>query len=91
PAPLLFVHGTADPIVPLAVGRAAYDRAPGPAAFVSVLDQGHGEYLIPGKPGFEQVFATMTDFLRWTLYGDREARDRLRTDAQSPLTRYESR
>ncbi|MER7440655.1 alpha/beta hydrolase [Micromonospora avicenniae] len=91
PAPLLFVHGTADPIVPLAVGRAAYDRAPGPAAFVSVLGQGHGEYLIPGEPGFEQVFATMTDFLRWTLYGDREAGERLRTDARSPLTRYESR
>ncbi|MEU4676806.1 alpha/beta hydrolase [Micromonospora sp. NPDC023737] len=91
PAPLLFVHGTADPIVPLKVGRAAYDRAPGPAAFVSVLGQGHGEYLIPGKPGFEQVFATMADFLRWTLYGDRQARDRLGTDARSPLTRYESR
>ncbi|MEV6368304.1 alpha/beta hydrolase [Micromonospora musae] len=92
PAPLLFVHGTADPIVPLAVGRAAYHRAPGPAGFVSVLGQGHGEYLIPGKPAFEQVFATITDFLRWTLYGDRAARDRLPADANSPpLTRYESR
>ena len=28
PAPLLFVHGTADPVVPVTVGRAAYARDP---------------------------------------------------------------
>ncbi|MFC0503235.1 alpha/beta hydrolase [Micromonospora costi] len=91
PAPLLFVHGTADPVVPLSVGRAAYQRAPGPKAFLSMLGQGHGEYLTPGRPGFAQVLATTTDFLRWTLYGDQEAAHRLPTDAISPtLTHYES-
>ncbi|MGK5674908.1 alpha/beta hydrolase family protein [Micromonospora sp. URMC 106] len=91
-APLLFVHGTADPIVPASVGRAAYHRTTGPAAFLSLLGQGHGEYLTPGRPGFEQVVATTTDFLRWTLYGDPAAGRRLPGDARSPgVTAYETR
>ncbi|WP_406041246.1 alpha/beta hydrolase [Micromonospora sp. NBC_00898] len=61
PAPLLFVHGGADPIVPESVGRAAYARATGPAAFLSLPGQGHGEYLAPDHPGFPQVLATTTD------------------------------
>ncbi|WP_425413105.1 alpha/beta hydrolase family protein [Micromonospora citrea] len=91
-APLLFVHGTADPIVPASVGRAAYRRTGGPAAFLSLLGQGHGEYLTPGRPGFDQVLATTTDFLRWTLYGDPAAGRRLPGDARSPgVTVYETR
>ncbi|WP_446216733.1 alpha/beta hydrolase family protein [Micromonospora sp. IBHARD004] len=84
PAPLLFVHGGADPIVPESVGRAAYARATGPAAFLSLPGQGHGEYLSPGQPGFAQVLATTTDFLRWTLYDDPTALHRLPTDAHHP-------
>ncbi|MFF0721119.1 alpha/beta hydrolase family protein [Micromonospora sp. NPDC003816] len=76
-APILFVHGTADAVVPLSVGRAAYGRTPGPASFLSLLGQGHGEYLVPGRPGFAQVLGATTDFLRWTLYGDQEAGRRL--------------
>ncbi|MGW4499410.1 alpha/beta hydrolase family protein [Micromonospora sp. NPDC004336] len=92
PAPLLFVHGTADPIVPASVGRAAYHRTGGPAAFLSLLGQGHGEYLTPGRPGFDQVLATTTDFLRWALYGDPAAGRRLPGDARSPgVTVYETR
>ncbi|MFE9205763.1 alpha/beta hydrolase [Micromonospora sp. NPDC007230] len=83
-APLLFVHGAADPIVPESVGRAAYARAVGPAAFLSLRGQGHGEYLIPGNLGFPQVLATTIDFLRWTLYDDRAALRRLPTDARLP-------
>ncbi|WP_189195639.1 alpha/beta hydrolase [Micromonospora fulviviridis] len=83
-APLLFVHGGADPIVPESVGQAAYARSLGPAAFLCLPGQGHGEYLTPGRPGFAQVLATTTDFLRWTLYDDRRARDRLPVDARLP-------
>ncbi|MET0417015.1 MAG: alpha/beta hydrolase, partial [Actinoplanes sp.] len=90
-APLLFVHGTADPVVPVTVGRAAYGRTPGPAAFLSLPGQGHGEYLTPGNPGFTAVLATTTDFLRWTLYGDRAAGARLPTDARTPVSRFETR
>ncbi|MFJ6165523.1 alpha/beta hydrolase family protein [Micromonospora orduensis] len=91
-APVLFVHGTADPVVPVTVGRAAYARTRGPAAFLSLLGQDHGAYLTPGHPGFAPVLATTTDFLRWTLYGDRVAGARLPADAHSPaLTGYEFR
>ncbi|QGN47045.1 alpha/beta hydrolase family protein [Micromonospora sp. WMMD558] len=91
-APLLFVHGTADRVVPLRVGRAAYDRASGPAAFLSLLGQGHGEYLGPGRRGFDQVLAATTEFLRWTLYGDPAARRRLTGAALSPgVTAFEHR
>lgn len=83
-APMLFVHGTADPVVPVSVGRAAFARATGPAAFLSVSGQGHGEYLTPGRAGFDPVLATTTDFLRWTLYDDRAAGSRLAADARVP-------
>ncbi|MFD4206456.1 alpha/beta hydrolase [Micromonospora tulbaghiae] len=91
-APMLFVHGSADRIVPEPIGRAAYARCLGPAAFLSLTGQGHGEYLTPGRPGFAQVLATTTDFLRWTLYADRAALRRLPTDATAPdLTTYTTR
>ncbi|WP_199523955.1 poly(ethylene terephthalate) hydrolase family protein [Micromonospora craterilacus] len=92
PAPILFVHGTADSVIPVSVGRAAYRRTPGPACFLSLLGQGHGEYLAPGRPGFAQVLGATTDFLRWTLYGDLEAARRLPTRAQlSGVTTFETR
>ncbi|MEW2472962.1 alpha/beta hydrolase family protein [Micromonospora gifhornensis] len=92
PAPMLFVHGTADPVVPLSVGRAAYRRTTGPSTFLSLLGQGHGEYLIPGRPGFTQVLGATTDFLRWTLYGDQQAARRLPTHAHPPnITTLETR
>ncbi|MGC4744459.1 alpha/beta hydrolase family protein [Micromonospora sp. DT201] len=90
-APVLFVHGTADAVVPVTVGQAAYGRTRGPAAFLSLLGQDHGAYLTPGDPGFAPVLATTTDFLRWTLYGDQTAGARLPADARTPMTSYESR
>ncbi|MGC5384249.1 alpha/beta hydrolase family protein [Micromonospora chalcea] len=87
-APMLFVHGSADRIVPESIGRAAYARCLGPAAFLSLRGQGHGEYLTPGRAGFPQVLATTTDFLRWTLYADRAALRRLPADATAPGTTF---
>ncbi|WP_422743611.1 alpha/beta hydrolase family protein [Micromonospora sp. WMMD754] len=91
-APMLFVHGGADRVVPESIGRAAYARCLGPAAFLSLPGQGHGEYLNPNRPGFPQVLATTTDFLRWTLYADRAALRRLPADATAPaLTTFTTR
>ncbi|MEU4662018.1 alpha/beta hydrolase [Micromonospora chalcea] len=87
-APMLFVHGSADRIVPESIGRAAYARCLGPAAFLSLRGQGHGEYLTPGRAGFPQVLATTTDFLLWTLYADRAALRRLPADATAPGTTF---
>ena len=79
-APILFVHGDADPTVSYATGRAAYDRVPWPKAFLTLIRQGHGAYLGPGMAGFDQTVRTTVDFLRWTLKGDAEARGRIRQD-----------
>ncbi|WP_320067487.1 alpha/beta hydrolase family protein [Micromonospora sp. RTGN7] len=90
-APVLFVHGDADPVVPVTVGRAAYARTPGPAAFLTVTAGDHGAYLTPGRPGFPEVLAATTDFLRWTLYGDPTTLHRLPPAAPSPHTTWLSR
>ncbi|MFF5073653.1 alpha/beta hydrolase family protein [Micromonospora olivasterospora] len=84
-APLLFVHGDADPVVPAGVGRAAYDRTPGPAVFLALPGRGHGEYLAPGDPDFPRVLAATTDFLRWALYADGAALRRLPPDRKGPF------
>jgi dienelactone hydrolase len=89
--PVLFVHGDADQTVPYQNGRAAYDALPWPKAFLTVEGGDHGRYLAAGGRGFDQLIATTTDFLRWTLYGDGAAKDRLGRDAPAPgVTRWES-
>ncbi|MEV7230440.1 chlorophyllase [Polymorphospora sp. NPDC051019] len=77
-APQLFVHGELDEVVSYASGKAAYDQVPWPKAMLSLPDGDHGRSLLrTGDPAFEVVVETTTDFLRWTLYGDPDARHRL--------------
>jgi predicted dienelactone hydrolase len=84
PAPILFVHGDADRTVPYSRGRSAYADLAWPKAFLTMHGQGHGEFLDAKRPGFPAAMATMLDFLRWNLYGDTAARDRLAADGSSP-------
>lgn len=77
-APLLFVHGRQDPTVAYADGRAAYDAAPWPKAFLTVTEGGH---VASGRE-LDVIAATTTDFWRWSLYGDRSAKGRLGADAK---------
>ncbi|MCX8072117.1 MAG: alpha/beta fold hydrolase [Candidatus Binatia bacterium] len=44
-APNLFIHGTADNVVPIAVGRGLYATARPPRAFIGVLGAGHSDLL----------------------------------------------
>jgi dienelactone hydrolase len=91
-AAVLFVHGDDDRVVPVETGLAAYARVTWPAAFLTLLGQGHGGYLTPGAPGFDQVLAATLDLLRWRLYGDTAARDRLPADgAADGIARLTSR
>ncbi|MCA2213437.1 alpha/beta hydrolase family protein [Jidongwangia harbinensis] len=76
-ATMLFLHGDADPVVPIARGRAAFGRVPWPKSFVRLPGASHGHFLLPGKRGYPQVIALVTDFLRWTLTGDQRAGRRL--------------
>jgi fermentation-respiration switch protein FrsA (DUF1100 family) len=88
--PVLFAHGDADETVPYDIGRRAYQTVPWPKAFLTLVGRGHLEYLAPGRGGFDQLLATTTDFLRWSLYGDAAAGGRLAADAAGGSTRWES-
>lgn len=91
-AKMLFVHGAADGTVPISRSRAAFNQVPWPKAFLTVNRGDHGGYLAPGRRAFDQITSTTTDFLRWTLYGDLDARRRLPADATSPgTTEFDSR
>jgi dienelactone hydrolase len=91
PAPVLFMHGDADPTVPYSSGRAAYNALSWPKAFQTLIGGDHNSYLFAGGRGFDQVAATTTDFLRRTLYGDTAAQGRLAADATAAgVSRWES-
>jgi dienelactone hydrolase len=77
PATMLFLQGTADPIVPEALSRVAYDRVPWSKAYLLLRRNSHATYLQPGQIGYDLMESTVIDFLRWTLQGDRAARARL--------------
>ncbi|GAA1841405.1 hypothetical protein GCM10009687_03420 [Asanoa iriomotensis] len=74
PAAMLFIHGDADPTVPYSTGRAVYARVPWDKGFLTLHGLNHGSYLSPGRPGFNEVMTSTTDFLRWRLDGDNHAR-----------------
>ncbi|HEY0532981.1 MAG TPA: prolyl oligopeptidase family serine peptidase [Actinoplanes sp.] len=77
PATMLFLQGTADPIVPAARSRVAFDRVPWPKAYLLLRHNSHATYLQPGQTGYDLMESTVIDFLRWTLDGDQAARARL--------------
>ena len=83
--PTLFVHGTADDVLPIAGGRAAYDAATGAKAFVQLPGATHSApYDDPSDQYSATVRTVTTDFLRWTLGGDAQALADLRADAVVP-------
>jgi dienelactone hydrolase len=85
PAPLLFIHGDADPLVNIELGRAAYARVPWPKGFLTLPGSAHiPPYLGGDSPAAETVTAASTDFLKWTLLGDSSALTALRRDATKP-------
>ncbi len=55
-APLLVLHGDADDIVPLDIGRRLYDAANEPKRFYTIEGAGHNDtYLVGGEPYFEEL------------------------------------
>ena len=77
PAPILFVHGQLDKTVPYKDGMAAFNAVPWPKAMMNVTKGGH----VAITKEFRPVITTTTDFLRYALYGDPDAKDRLKADA----------
>jgi pimeloyl-ACP methyl ester carboxylesterase len=74
PARMLFVHADNDATIPIADGRAAYDRVPWPGKRFEVLrGAGHAAYMLPDRPGYADMDRLVTDFLLHTLGGDQQA------------------
>ncbi|WP_211116756.1 alpha/beta hydrolase family protein [Glycomyces buryatensis] len=79
-AKVLFVHGDQDSICDYDLARQAHAELPAPKAFMTHTGQGHDEFIWNG-PTYNQTVATSLDWMRWSLYGDTDARDRLASDA----------
>lgn len=64
-APLLFLHGDRDRVVPLRAGRDAFASAPFPAKqFVTLRGARHGEFLRPGNSRYKQASSRILAFLQ---------------------------
>jgi fermentation-respiration switch protein FrsA (DUF1100 family) len=79
-AKVLFVHGDQDTLTHYDLARQAYSELPAPKAFMTHTGQGHHEFIWNGTT-YPQTIATSLDWMRWSLYGDAAARDRLSSDA----------
>lgn len=81
-APQLFVHGQLDEVVSYRAGKAAYDRVPWPKAMLTLPDGDHGGALLGSdEQALDVVTDTTIEFLRWALYGDPQALQRLPSQA----------
>ncbi len=63
-APLLFLHGDRDRVVPIEAGVQAYASAPAPKQFVTVGGARHGEFLNPGDGRYPRVSGRILAFLQ---------------------------
>ncbi|MDX2675064.1 poly(ethylene terephthalate) hydrolase family protein [Streptomyces sp. NY05-11A] len=84
-AKVLFTHGDRDGTCPISSARQAYRELPVAKAFRTFRGAGHSNHF-----GDYRAVDTFVDWMRWSLYGDTAARDRLRADATSSTTTWES-
>jgi len=83
PVPLFFVHGDADEVVSYASGKAVFDTLKWPKALLTLPGGNHSApYQRESSPEFKAVSASSLDFLRYTLYGDPDAKARMADDAK---------
>jgi hypothetical protein len=68
-----------------------------PKAFLTEIGGTHDDYVFLSGPcaptcgrGYSQALATSIDWMRYALYGDMAARDRLPSDAASSITSFTS-
>jgi dienelactone hydrolase len=69
PARMLFLQGTADPVVPMAKSRDAYVRVPWPKSYLVMQGVSHANYLRPGQMGYRLMDPAVLRFLTQTLNG----------------------
>jgi fermentation-respiration switch protein FrsA (DUF1100 family) len=79
--PLLLVHGNADGTVPYGSSVTVYGQAPGPKAFLTLLNAPHTPFF---APWLDPTVRTVLDFLDGYLKHDHEALERLARDGNVP-------
>lgn len=84
-AKVLFMHGDKDTTCPISSARTAYKKLPAAKAFLTFRGASHTSYF-----GDARTRTTFVDWMRWSLYGDTAARDRLSADATSSKTAWEA-
>ena len=62
-SPLLIVHGTADEVIPFAMGRELYDAAPQPKTFAPVRGAGHNDLGTAAAGAYWEAVAGFLSFL----------------------------
>lgn len=73
PAGMFFVHGVKDDTVAYAAGHTVFEAVPWSRAMLTITDGGHE--IASGS--IAAVTTSTTEFLRWSLYGDDDARRRI--------------
>jgi len=85
--PMMFVHGTADPVVPYESSVDAFNLANGPKALVSVIGGGHDDTVGTSGKWFAGIVRVTTDFFNAYVKGDHAAANGINDDAVAGLTR----
>ncbi|MFC0623382.1 alpha/beta hydrolase family protein [Kribbella deserti] len=83
-AKVLFIHGDRDSTCPYSSARQAYRELPAPKAFLTFHGGTHTSFFSDSR-----ARNTFVDWMRWGLYDDTTARDRLSADASSSTTTWE--
>jgi fermentation-respiration switch protein FrsA (DUF1100 family) len=84
-AKVLFIHGDRDPVCAYSSARQAYSELPRPKAFLTFRGGTHTSYYRDSH-----ARNTFVDWMRWGMYADTAARDRLPSDASSSGTIWET-
>jgi hypothetical protein len=78
------VHGDQDPTCAYDEARQAYEELPAPKGFLTFLGGDHVSFWSD-----DRFPATCVDWMRWSLYGDTAALERLPEDAAGDDTSWE--
>lgn len=62
-APVLFLHGAEDDVIPVSQAELAYEEASSPKFLVVLPGQGHYEYVLPNSPAFGIVVLAVSAML----------------------------
>ena len=87
-ANVLFIHGDRDEVCAYSSARQAYAELPPTKAFLTFFGANHAGTSWDSSTG-DRARRTWHDWMRWSLYGDTAARDRLPGDATSSSSRWE--